>query len=298
MKTKKEEKKPTKADEKRILKAVKEKPWGQEMEEGLPVMEDMTKKFSEPISALYEADLEGITPIIGGNPYGDIVDAWMKGQAPGEAPTGLTEEQLKEAGISLTPGEVKPMDMEKLVELRKLYKPPAEWDTSSKEGKKLMDISTGFAYDDEIKSYFILGYHIKSNMKECFSLMNVSTWLFKQSIQHGVHVKPFKLFLNRKRGELDGTITNIINRPQGPAIRVSDKIDKWALTFQIEVFTPMITAELIINALKMGEKDGLGANRPMGYGQYKVTRFVILRKGLAYSKIAPGMAKGRYVVQE
>jgi len=188
--------------------------------------------------------------ILGGIPKSkELIEPWLRGRGvPSSAAKELAEEIAS---------EVESETLEEQVE--------AAW--------------TGFKKDEA--GPYIEERQIKALLKEAAFVLGLTKKArFKDSIAHGVFVKPEKIhFMKGKKpvkkadGHVESAIHVMTRRGPRSALKRCDYIEKGECTFHIWVAAPAVTEKDLEKMLKLGEEIGLGASRSQGYGKYDMTTF-------------------------
>jgi hypothetical protein len=148
----------------------------------------------------------------------------------------------------------------------------------------------GFALDDV--GLYIKAFQVKALFKECAQMLRLAKDRLgsKQILQHGFEVKALdgsdKLHLGKSKP--DGTAEGPIHvmTPQGPrtAIKKVDYVEKIALSFEVWVLathhgeTRHVGEEQIVQMLRFGQENGVGADRSQGAGKFDVKSFEVVQK--------------------
>jgi len=135
---------------------------------------------------------------------------------------------------------------------------------------------TSFKKDRE--GLFIEERQIKALLKEAAYVLRLSRIVgFRDSISHGVFVKPEKIHLLRAGKPLhepDGYVERPIHvlTRQGPRTSVvrQDFVLKPHSSFDLVVASPLVKFEDLQRLLRLGEEIGLGASRSQGYGKFVI----------------------------
>jgi len=135
---------------------------------------------------------------------------------------------------------------------------------------------TGFKKDRE--GLFIEERQIKALLKEAAYVLRLSRIAgFKDSISHGVFVKPEKIRLLRAGKPLhepDGYVERPIHvlTRQGPRTSVvrQDFVLKPHSSFDLVVASPLVRFDDLQRLLRLGEEIGLGASRSQGFGKFVI----------------------------
>jgi hypothetical protein len=148
----------------------------------------------------------------------------------------------------------------------------------------------GFPGDE--RGLFIWTRQVKALFKECATMLRytVDKRGSKQIFQHGFEIKSIqpdlknahnRLYLGKK--EADGFIEGPIHvqTAQGPrsAIKRVDYVEGTELSFEIWVLmtataeTRHIGEKHIVEMLRFGQENGIGADRSQGHGKFDVTSF-------------------------
>jgi len=135
---------------------------------------------------------------------------------------------------------------------------------------------TGFKKDRE--GLFIEERQVKALLKEAAYVLRLSkTPGFRDSISHGVFVKPERIHLlrgSRTLLEVDGYVERPIHviSPQGPRTVVvrQDFVLKPRSSFNLIVASPQLKFEDVQRLLYLGQEIGLGASRSQGFGKFVI----------------------------
>lgn len=140
---------------------------------------------------------------------------------------------------------------------------------------------TGFKRDNN--GLFFEERHIKGLLKEAARVLGLK---IKSTINYAVSVEPPRLYFRRDDGtiikEPSGTLYDVghVTGPKGSrSIRkCSDFIEKPVLEFDLVVIRgSKIKKDDLEKLLKVGEKIGLGKDRTLGYGKYRLIHFQEVR---------------------
>ncbi len=121
---------------------------------------------------------------------------------------------------------------------------------------------------------FLEEKNIKGLLKEAARLLRRPS--FRDLINHGVWIRPQKLYLLRNGRPIpipDGHMERPlqVGRTSGPtaALKREDYVTEASLKFHLFVVAVALNEE-IENLLKIGEEIGLGASRSLGFGKFDV----------------------------
>jgi CRISPR/Cas system CSM-associated protein Csm4 (group 5 of RAMP superfamily) len=149
----------------------------------------------------------------------------------------------------------------------------------------------GFPADD--KGLFIWSRSVKALFKECASMLRITTQKIgsKQILQHGFEVKGLvksdRVYFGKDKpdGFDEGPIH--VQTAQGPrsAIKRVDYVTGVTIEFEVWVLHTNhaekrhLGEEELVEMLRFGQENGLGADRSQGHGKFDVTGFEALQTG-------------------
>jgi len=202
----------------------------------------------------YRVEIRFRERILGGIPKAkELIVPWLKGRGvPAKAVEELAEEV--EAEVEALPRE----DLETAV-----------WTTFKRDGDGV----------------YIEERQIKALLKEAAFVLGLTRKArFRDSVAHGLFVKPERIHLTRggeQVKEPDGYIESAIHvmTARGPrsALKRCDYVEKVDAGFEVWVAAPAITKEDLKQLFTLGQEIGLGASRSQGYGKFTVRRFEPVR---------------------
>jgi len=122
---------------------------------------------------------------------------------------------------------------------------------------------------------------VKALLKEAAFVLGLTKKArFRDSISHGLFVKPEQIHL-RREGEFvkqpDGSIESAIHvmTRRGPrsALKRCDYVEKGEAEFEVWVAAPVVTGKDLERLFTLGQEIGLGASRSQGYGKFTLVKF-------------------------
>ncbi len=152
----------------------------------------------------------------------------------------------------------------------------------------------------DTKGLYVEARQVKALFKECATMLRLTTDKrgSKQIFQHGFEVKATdggdRLHLGTETPTAFSEGPIHVQTAQGPrtAIKRVDYVEKASITFEVWVLsthageTRHIGEVDVVNMLRFGQENGIGADRSQGNGKFDVTAFKVAQKAERAPKAA------------
>jgi len=144
-----------------------------------------------------------------------------------------------------------------------------------------LELSTWTTFKRDNDGVYIEERQVKALLKEAAFVLGLTRKpRFRDSVAHGLFVKPERIHLTREGvsvKEPDGYIESPIHvmTRRGPrsALKRCDYVEQADASFEVWVAAPAITKKDLKQLFTLGQEIGLGASRSQGYGKFTLRRF-------------------------